>query len=217
MSARAFLLATLLTVVYPILVNAVIEAQFNCSAILDKRNFDGKERAKVLLHHPSYANDFISKQTWTRQWIARGVSYYSNESVFYAIDAKGFYAKGFLTERGELLTDLRLQNSTGRAQHMRGSEIFDEIVSHFGPRIKTVVGYWQSFGPSPSTNFVHYHYQISPGWTRPSFEKQVDAALSTWTGKHASRYGFNNVLGVYTEYIFEGAGQFDRVIVLFGR
>jgi hypothetical protein len=192
-----------------------LPATDSCPSAYSDLNFPA--RVEAVKDHPFYKKDFLDSQIWTRQWQEGGVSYAVNDRTFYAFEPPGFYAKAHLTEHGELLTDFRLETEKGRSKILRGSEAFDAILKTFGNRVETIVGYWQSFGPAKSSNFQQYHNQVYAGWKRPEDDKQVAAALSTWTGKQAKKHGFARVKGVNTDYLFEGASNFWRALVFFGR
>ncbi len=105
----------------------------------------------------------------------------------------GFYA--LLDENGTLKLDVRLQNiNTGARSHLRGSELFAEMIQHFGrDRIKVIVGRW-----SEGTNYDAFYAELFNG------ASAEEAALRTWTGRMASSYGFDKVkyieiLNPYTE------------------
>lgn len=176
-----------------------------------------EQQTLPLLKHPLYSEDFVASQVWTREWVVGNISYLSNDHAFYAKDTDGFYVKAVVTETGDLLSDFRLKNGETRSHSMRGSELFNLIFKLFGKRIKRVVGYWQDFGNSESSNYQTYRNQVYRGWKRPTEAEQKSAALSTWTGSQALRHGYGKIEGFRTDYIFEGAGNFWRVLVFFGR
>lgn len=68
----------------------------------------------------------------------------------------------------------------------RGSEMFNAALAHFGDAVKGIKGYWQD-GGTLSDNLDSFNAAVRGG---ASLE---EAALSTFTGKMASRAGFSKV------------------------
>lgn len=75
----------------------------------------------------------------------------------------------------------------GVRSHLRGNELFANMVLHFGAhRIKTISGRWID-----GTNYDHFMKSIANGMSH------TEAAATTWTGQQAALHGFSKVENVY--------------------
>jgi hypothetical protein len=116
---------------------------------------------------------------------ARSVSQFGTiaEDALFMITDGEFYAKGTL-DGGRLDLTLSLIDRTQiptRRSAIRGKAAFDQIMSHFGDQVKTINGLWIDH-PWLGDNF-----QTFKAWEKAGANV---AAMKTFTGKMASRWGF---------------------------
>ncbi|MBL7664404.1 MAG: hypothetical protein JNM93_04680 [Bacteriovoracaceae bacterium] len=91
-----------------------------------------------------------------------------------------------------------------RSKFLRGTEAYDFVIGHFNSKIKCVLGDWV-FGDNLKTfNSKTSNLNIS----------MEEAAISTWSGANASRYGFTEVIIEKVEGV---RGAFSSVSVKFCR
>jgi len=98
-------------------------------------------------------------------------------------------------EGGELWFYVLAVEEDGTRGTVRGKELFELMVRHFGPLVDTVVGFW-----TKGINLTLFLNQIRDGKTA------LEAAAETWTGRQASRHGF---IPVHVEN-HEGLPRFAR-------
>jgi len=93
-----------------------------------------------------------------------------------------------------------------KSKNLSGRELFDRMMQYFSNfEITNIVGDWRS-GEGKESNLVIFNKCIRKGFSHEN------AALETWTGKQAQRYGFNTVRVVSVEGEF---GKHSRVFVHF--
>lgn len=92
----------------------------------------------------------------------------------------------------------------GRRASWPGYQAFDQMVSHYGSRIKAIAGDWTLH----KDNFAEFKRNLDEGMT------PEDAARNTWTGRNAKRYGFTKVTILepteFSNYFFKVRVLFER-------
>lgn len=89
----------------------------------------------------------------------------------------------------------------GKGSPMRGTEMFRQMLAHFGSYVKGIRGAWH-YGD----NLAECNRLTAQGMS------VVDAAKLTWTGKRAAEAGFKGVRVIET---VGEPGKYTRVIVVF--
>ncbi|MFD3511059.1 hypothetical protein [Nocardia sp. NPDC058666] len=97
-----------------------------------------------------------------------------------------------------------IANNPAAGSPLRGRELFDEMMEHFGDRVKSVQGNW-FYGD----NLAAFNRAIENGAT------ESQAAKASWTAAQAARYGFTRVRLVDSQLSLDGA--YMSVNVLFRR
>lgn len=92
-------------------------------------------------------------------------------------------------------------NLVDRDNHVRsqipGKKAYDEMMIHFADKdIRFIRGHWKS-----SDNASAYLYNKDELGMTPE-----EAALNTWSGQQAKKYGFENVRIVFDDTVREGRG-----------
>lgn len=78
----------------------------------------------------------------------------------------------------------------GVRSHLKGSELYAEMMHHFGrDRIQRIEGKWLD-----GSNHTQYFAGIARGLT------PEQAAIATWSGQQAARYGYSRVELVEAQY-----------------
>lgn len=112
---------------------------------------------------------------------------YVKTETAYEVNVKdyGYYFNAYLSEHGTLTFSVYLHNlDLSLRSHLRGSELFTDMIQHFGKeRIKTIVARW-----SDGTNYDLFFEALAKEGTSPQA-----AALQTWTGRMAAAHGYNHV------------------------
>jgi len=98
--------------------------------------------------------------------------------------------------------DLTLLVNRNEGSPLRGSEMFDKVMNHFGDRVNSITG-----------NFIDDNRETFNRLTAAGAD-DTTAALGTWTGKQASRYGFTSVGSVLTR---GGRGAYSKIEATFLR
>jgi hypothetical protein len=108
-------------------------------------------------------------------------------------DGKATYSYGSLNQGQGLnasvdasgVLRVEVKSGTRPAQYGTGSEMFDDMMSVVNKdgKVTTVQGQWSNT-PGLSDNFDAFTANLKAGMT------PKEAALNTWTGKQAARYGF---------------------------
>ncbi|AYF76305.1 hypothetical protein D7D52_23535 [Nocardia yunnanensis] len=107
-----------------------------------------------------------------------------------------------LNENGTL--SIMMHNYPDLGSPLRGKQMFDEIMNHFGDRVHEIRGIWV-YGD----NLGGFNKAVQDGATL------VQAARSTWTAQQALRYGFGRIrIDDATPRL---DGDFDQVLVTFRR
>jgi hypothetical protein len=112
----------------------------------------------------------------------------------------GFKFVAELENDGTLFLDTELVNNRlGIRSHMHGRDLYEQMIQHFGlQRITGIRALW-----SGGTNFSQFHGNLR---NRMNVE---DAALNTWSGRQAARYGFTK-LATY-EFIKAQESEFGDI------
>lgn len=77
----------------------------------------------------------------------------------------------------------------GVRSHLRGSDLYKEMIEHFGlARIKKIRGTWLD-----GTNYEQFFDKLDEGYS------EEEAALATWSGRQAQKFGFTRVESVEVE------------------
>ncbi len=97
-----------------------------------------------------------------------------------------------------------IENFPQEGSVLRGKQMFDEALAHFGDRVQAVQGAWV-FGD----NLARFNHAVDGG------ASLVAAAKQTWTGQQAARHGFTRVR--IDEAIPLTDGGFRKVYVTFRR
>ncbi len=72
--------------------------------------------------------------------------------------------------------------------HLSGSELYRQMMDHFGARVKAIQGHW-AYGDNQAQFFAALAKGLTP----------EQAALNTWSGRQAAHYGFSKVESVDIE------------------
>jgi hypothetical protein len=119
------------------------------------------------------------------------VEFYPSGGLYGELNSQGIFEFAVTAVRGET---------------PRGSEMFNNAMTHFGDKVKGVKGYWQD-GGALSDNLNSFNAAVRAG---ASLE---EAALTgTFTGKMAAKWGFTNVEIVELRGL---SGQYTEVGVIF--
>ena len=96
----------------------------------------------------------------------------------------GFKFVAELENDGTLFLDAELVNTRlGIRSHMHGGDLYAQMIQHFGVQnITAIRDVW-----SGGTNFSQFHSNLK---SRMTIE---EAALNTWSGRQAARYGFTKI------------------------
>ena len=111
-----------------------------------------------------------------------------------------------------LHVEARLVNKSKNVRsRLRGEELFDRAVSVFGlENIKQIEGSWY-YG----NNYEEYYQNSKAGM------EQHQAALNTWTGRLAQKYGFTTVSKLRHDVAQDKSGKMNKskpgIIVTFSR
>lgn len=90
---------------------------------------------------------------------------------------------------------------------IRGTEMFDMTLAHFGKRVKAVRGAWEK-----GDNLAMINKLVSEDWMLE------DAVLETWTAHRAADYGFTKARVVQVKFSENPSkGKYSRVEVIFER
>jgi hypothetical protein len=82
---------------------------------------------------------------------------------------------------GTVYINASLRNKKRHSNELSGKVLFDHMMMHYTPeRVKTIIGHWYDY----SDNHKAFIKAMDSGMT-PS-----EAALETWTGKQAAKYGY---------------------------
>ena len=94
-----------------------------------------------------------------------------------------FYAEAYLSPGGILNFTLHLRTKSGRLRvpGIKGSQIFKLAMELYGERVRAIKGEW--FGEL-NVNLTQFNRLTSSGTNLES------AALQTWTGRQAERFGY---------------------------
>ncbi|MQS06854.1 hypothetical protein FNX48_006600, partial [Streptomyces sp. IF17] len=107
-----------------------------------------------------------------------GVTRGGDESTYsISHDASGSGVIADLSSDG-ILT-MMMHNNPGSGSPLRGKQMFDEVMGHFGGRVRGIQGIWV-YGD----NLGGFNEAVRGG------SSLVAAARNTWTGRQAARYGF---------------------------
>lgn len=97
-------------------------------------------------------------------------------------DAYIYHAQ-LIRRRLHISAFLKIPGFSGRAP-LRGTDLYDEMMNHFGMKnIDAIVAVWSGH----TTNFEQFMELTSQGFS------EEEAALNTWSGRQARRYGFHQV------------------------
>ncbi|MGB8944145.1 MAG: RHS repeat-associated core domain-containing protein [Streptomyces sp.] len=105
---------------------------------------------------------------------------------------------------GNGILTMMMHNNPQSGSPLRGRQMFDEVMGHFGDRVQGVQGIWV-YGD----NLGGFNEAVRGG------SSLVAAARDTWTGRQAARYGFNRVR--IDEAVPRLDGDFDQVLATFRR
>lgn len=110
---------------------------------------------------------------------------YKDAEIFMVeVPKYNYLFQGTLSDRGTLdITAYLSFSEFGVRSHLRGSELYREMIEHFGvERIKKIKGAWLE-----GTNYERFFELYNSGYSKE------DAASMTWSGRQAAKYGFNRV------------------------
>jgi len=95
--------------------------------------------------------------------------------------------QGSLNDEGTLSISAFLSFSEfGVRSHLRGDDLYRKMIEHFGvEKIKKIKGVWFD-----GTNYDRFFELLKAGHSKE------EAALGTWSGRQAQKYGFNK--GLFT-------------------
>ncbi|GAA5120705.1 hypothetical protein JIN84_05920 [Luteolibacter yonseiensis] len=94
---------------------------------------------------------------------------------------------GMLTENGTLIFGIKTPE---KDSPVRGADMFNRMITHFGDRVKSIQGQWYEYdseNPDRRSNLYTFNKFIKEG------KIPEEAALLTFTGKMAGRNGFKDV------------------------
>ncbi len=125
------------------------------------------------------------------------------ESKFVWITPEGKGIIGSLDENG-LLT---FAVEAGPASSIRGAELFDRMMKHFGHEVRAIQGVWRKSNQGrPSTNIDKVNELTRQGMLLE------DAILKPWTVTQAKKWGFDQV---HVIGLIEGIpGAYTKIDVL---
>nr|BFD93728.1 hypothetical protein KitaXyl93_50880 [Kitasatospora sp. Xyl93] len=105
---------------------------------------------------------------------------------------------------GKGILTMMMHNNPDKGSPLRGKEMFDEVMGHFGDRVQGVQGIWV-YGD----NLGGFNDAVRGG------ASLVAAAKGTWTGRQAARYGFTRAK--IDEAVPRLDGDFQHVLATFRR
>ncbi len=100
---------------------------------------------------------------------------------------KGYGFEAFLSPSGRVSIMAYLTApERGMRSHLRGSDLFKDMIEHFGlHRISVISGIWNE-----GTNYDIFNTAVANGYSHKK------AAAQTWTAQQAAIYGFSKVRSV---------------------
>ena len=137
-----------------------------------------------------------------------------SETQFYVADAEQppfsdprapAFAFDAIIQNEVLFLNINTVDDAGRrAPHLRAAKLFERMMKHFQDshqKIHAIRGYWVH-----GTNLKMFLEQLKAG------KSEHEAALSTWTGRQAARFGYSDVT-IHT--MDDPFGSYPDIIVYF--
>ncbi len=118
-----------------------------------------------------------------------------NQKKFKLFDVKNkFYFEGELENRVLELDFLLVDQDLKVRSGLQEERLYKEMMEYFGvENIDVIIVRWVQ-----GTNFDSYHRAIQKGLS------QEEAALQTWVGRQATRFGFNLVRFIEDGFLLDG-------------
>ncbi|MFF2396804.1 RHS repeat-associated core domain-containing protein [Nocardia sp. NPDC058114] len=126
----------------------------------------------------------------------------TDNSYYISHDESGSGLHALLDENGTLT--LMVENHPELGSPLRGRQMFDEVMNHFGDRVQQVQGNWV-YGD----NLAKFNSALENGATLNQ------AARETWTAQQAARYGFTRAR--IDQAVPELGGGYSSVSVTYRR
>lgn len=140
--------------------------------------------------------------------IQTGTPLYYRDATIFAVEVPelSYTFEGYLNPSGRLSITARLTYPEFHIRsHLSGAKLYSEMIAHFGlERIQSIEGHW-AYGD----NYQQYFAGLAKGLNPP------EAALATWSGQQAQRFGFTKVESIESRNM--RSGSLGIVTVIFVR